>query len=345
MNKKVISLALAAMMALGAAPAYAEVDITDEEVVYRVNRDSAGNMNVVIDKTTPALTFTEPLPNNEIRMVVDNKELSARGVSIDGRTLVPLRALGEALGATVEWNADKQEIRIEKMLYQADSNGNVTDSNRIILMNIGSKQSQENGVANDLDVAPQIIGGNTMVPARAITDFLEATIDWEEVSRTVTISSALTSSPQGAQWEQQDLAIGAANATSDYIKRVNEGLQEEWLMREERRRKQDLERGVPSAYGYGVSDVMAFPAVSSKPCLIIEMWASTEKNDLLSEETFIINIMDKGTDTVVYTTKFHYDDYFTLSDGEKIYHDKYITVPNQYLNEDKYDYEVLLDLQ
>ena len=170
MKKNVISLTLAAMMALGAVPAYAS-DAMNENEVWSANLNTeTGELTVLTDNTTPVPAYTA-LPNNEIRVVVNDKELTARGVSIDGRTLVPLRALGEALGADVQWDASKQEIRIEKMLYQSDSKGIVTESNRVILMNIGSKQILKNGTAQELDVAPQIIGGSTMVPVRAVTDF------------------------------------------------------------------------------------------------------------------------------------------------------------------------------
>lgn len=336
MKKKVICLSLAAMLALGAVPVYAS-DEMGEDVVYQVNREANGDMNVVVDKTTPDLTFAEPLANNGIRMVVDNKELTATGVSVEGRTLVPLRALGEALGATVQWNADKQEIRIEKMLYQADGNGNVTDSNRIILMNIGSKQSLENGVANELDVAPQIIEGSTMVPARAITDFLEATIAWDEASRTVTIKSAITDSPQGARWEQQDLAIGAANSTSEYMKKVNEEVQDE----KAKYRAENRPKGDMMAWGYSVNTFSVEKKVNMTDTQVWPGWGlnftivgsdDTEKPNL-DEQEFKISVVDKSTGSTVYTTTFVYGELETIIGFERN-----LQVPNQYLDEEKYDY-------
>ena len=102
MKKKVISITLAAMMTLSAVPAYAS--IADENVVWEADLNTeTGELTVITDNTTPTPAYAS-LANNAIRVVVDNKELSATGVSIDGRTLIPLRALGEALGAKVDWN-------------------------------------------------------------------------------------------------------------------------------------------------------------------------------------------------------------------------------------------------
>ena len=79
MKKKVISLTLAAMMALGAVPAYAS-DEMNENVVWSGNLNTeTGELTVNVDNTTPVPTYTA-LPNNEIRVVVNQKELTVRGV-------------------------------------------------------------------------------------------------------------------------------------------------------------------------------------------------------------------------------------------------------------------------
>ena len=338
MKKKVMSLILAAMLALGALPAYAN---DDENLVYQVNRNADGHFETVVDKTTPELSFTEPLPNNEIRVVVNNKELTARGVSIDGRTLIPLRALGEALGATVNWDADKQAIRIEKMLYQSDSSGNVTESNRVILMSIGSNESLENGVANALDVAPQIIGASTMVPVRAVTDFLEATVSWDETSRTVRIDPALTDSPQGARWEQRDLAIGATDATDMYVNKVNKEMQEE----RERYKAENRPKGDMKAWGYGVNtfsidkkmkmtDDQAWPGWGLN--FTITSDEDTDKPSL-DEQEFKVSVIDKATFDVVYEMTFVYGELESIIGFERN-----LQIPDQYLNGDKYDYNFLV---
>ena len=334
MKKKVISLTLAAMMALGAVPAYAS-DVMNENVVWSGNLNTeTGELTVDVDKTTPTPTYTA-LPNNEIRVVVNEKELTARGVSIDGRTLVPLRALGEALGAAVQWDASKQEIRIEKMLYQSDSKGIVTESNRVILMNIGSKQILKNGTAQELDVAPQIINGSTMVPVRAVTDFLEATIDWDETSRTVKVQPSMATSVGGAMVEQQNQQIDFGNAVANRVEEINRQAEIE----KEQYKAENRPKGEVAAWGYVVDQYMN--VLKDPEALGYGLWFSIDGfGAYADEETDVDNqkfellVKEKGTDNVVYTQTFIYGElYKNTSEYAKI------IIPAQYLDDDKYDYD------
>lgn len=49
-------------------------------------------------------------------ILVDGQEvkLDMPAVTIEGRTYLPLRALGEVLGVTVDWNAEKQQAEVWK---------------------------------------------------------------------------------------------------------------------------------------------------------------------------------------------------------------------------------------
>src|SRR5699024_5528305 len=99
----------------------------------------------------------------------------------DGRTLVPLRAIFEALGAEVTWLGEEQAI--------AAQSGDTT-----IVMQIGNNQfgkmtSSDNGVTYDLDVPPEIINGRTLVPARAVAEALDCSVYWDGNTQTVTIIS------------------------------------------------------------------------------------------------------------------------------------------------------------
>lgn len=331
MKKKVISITLAAMMTLGAVPAYAS--IADENVVWEADLNTeTGELTVLTDNTTPTPAYA-PLANNAIRVVVDNKELPATGVSIDGRTLIPLRALGEALGAKVDWNAAKQEIRIEKMLYQADSRGVVTESNRIIIMNVGSKQILKNGTAQELDVAPQIINGSTMVPVRAVTDFLEATVNWDEASRTVTVQSSKATSVEGALKEQQNQQIDFGNAIANRVEEINRQAEiEKEQYKAENRPKGDME-----AWGYEVgwltvSNNPEYPGYGLK-FNIYASGAYADEDSNVDTTTFKLSVVNKDTGKETYNTTFKY------AEVEKWGEHKKLVLPQQYLDDGIYDYK------
>ena len=91
-----------------------------------------------------------------------------------GRTLMPLRAVCETLGAVVDWNDKKKEITV--------SNGDT-----IIVLGIGNKVAYVNGDAKTIDAAPEIRGGRTLVPVRFIAESLGLTVDWDDESRSVLI--------------------------------------------------------------------------------------------------------------------------------------------------------------
>lgn len=93
-------------------------------------------------------------------------------IIVDGRTLVPLRAIFEALRATVDWNGTTQTVTSTKE--------GVT-----ISMTIGQTEMYKNGEVKKLDVAPQIIGGRTLVPVRAIAESFDINVDWNGDTNTV----------------------------------------------------------------------------------------------------------------------------------------------------------------
>jgi hypothetical protein len=92
-----------------------------------------------------------------------------------GRTLVPVRYLGDALGAQTNWDAASQTVTVTK--------GSTT-----ISMVIGSTALNVNGQAQTMDQAPVINGGRTFLPARWVAEALGYSIIWDASSRTVTVT-------------------------------------------------------------------------------------------------------------------------------------------------------------
>lgn len=92
----------------------------------------------------------------------------------EGRTLMPVRAVVEAMGGTVEWNDLDREVVLNK-------------NERQIKLIIGSRLVKLNGVEKNLDVAPVIIGGRTMLPIRFIAESFGYAVAWDEPTKTVTL--------------------------------------------------------------------------------------------------------------------------------------------------------------
>lgn len=92
----------------------------------------------------------------------------------NGRTLVPLRAIFEALGASVEWYSETGTVVSKK--------GKTT-----VKMTIGSSTMQKDGKDITLDVPAQLINARTLVPVRAIAEAFGCNVDWNGNTQTVTI--------------------------------------------------------------------------------------------------------------------------------------------------------------
>ena len=90
------------------------------------------------------------------------------------RTLVPLRAIFEALGAEVTWDGDTQTVTAKK--------GGTT-----IKLTIGEYEFYKNGSAIPLDVPGMILNDRTLVPVRAVSEAFNCTVDWDGDTRTVYI--------------------------------------------------------------------------------------------------------------------------------------------------------------
>ena len=120
--------------------------------------------------------------NDEIGVYVNGQRLSfdVHPVIVDDRTLVPMRAIFEAFGMEVEWNAVDRTIT-------ASNNQQIVmlmiDSNVMAIVPAG-----QNPMLVQLEIPPQIMNDRTLVPVRAIAEGLKANVEWDGYSRTIRIN-------------------------------------------------------------------------------------------------------------------------------------------------------------
>ncbi|NCO27887.1 MAG: copper amine oxidase [Caldiserica bacterium CG_4_8_14_3_um_filter_35_18] len=97
-----------------------------------------------------------------------------------GRTIVPIRALVEALGGTIVWDGDTRKVTINF-------------KGTLIELWIDNPKAKVNGVENWIDtsnhdVKPTIINSRTMLPLRFVAENLGCQVDWEGTTQTITIT-------------------------------------------------------------------------------------------------------------------------------------------------------------
>jgi hypothetical protein len=108
------------------------------------------------------------------------KTLDSPPVIKNSRTLLPIRAIIEALGGSVSWDASTKKVTVS------------LGSNTIELW-IGKSIAKVNGISKPIDstnskVVPEIINGRTMLPLRFVTENLGATVLWNGDTQTITIT-------------------------------------------------------------------------------------------------------------------------------------------------------------
>lgn len=96
------------------------------------------------------------------------------------RTLVPFRAIFEAVGAEVEWDGETRTV-----IAAREKNGETT----FITLQIDST-AFVNSEEKTLDVPAKIVGDRTFVPLRFVIEALGEKVEWDNDNYSVVITTA-----------------------------------------------------------------------------------------------------------------------------------------------------------
>ena len=130
------------------------------------NKESSNTIVLTIDEHD-ALVYG-PTKTNDVAPKV-----------VNDRTMLPARFVAENLGATVEWDGEKQLVTI--------TGKNEKQEDVTILITIGSDYAKVNGEDVKLDSPAFVENDRTYTPIRFISENLGATVEWNETEQTVTI--------------------------------------------------------------------------------------------------------------------------------------------------------------
>ena len=127
--------------------------------------------------------------SSEITVTIDGERVvfpDQGPIIVQGRTLVPVRDVFEALGFEADWNRTEQQAELTRDDY-------------VIIIPIGSSTFTTNGVSYELDVPAQIIAGRTLLPLRAVLESVGYELDWDGSTRTVIITTPGVDAPTPAR--------------------------------------------------------------------------------------------------------------------------------------------------
>lgn len=160
-------------------------------------------MYAVLLATVFALVTMLPLAplqgaqNQNIKVLIHGQEISSKvqPVISEGRVLLPMRVIFEALGMEVKWDGKTKTAHAIKTK---------TD----ILVQVGNKTAQVNSKPVQLDVAATIINDSTMIPIRFAAEAVGEEVVWDEKNRAVYIGTNTLPEQQTQSQESQNQEIG-----------------------------------------------------------------------------------------------------------------------------------------
>ena len=145
------------------------------------------NLNTTYFDNLVVSTYGEGAPAakpTEVKMTIGDtvgyingeaKTLDAAPIIRDGRTMLPVRFVAEAFGATVGWDG-------------ATSTATVKTDDVEIKITIGAKVAYVNGAEVALDAPAFIENGRTYMPVRFVAENLGATVGWDGATSTATLT-------------------------------------------------------------------------------------------------------------------------------------------------------------
>lgn len=138
--------------------------------------------------TTIALTVASPA-SAAVSVQLNGNPLTfdVPPVVESGRTLVPVRAIFEALGARITWDPATQTVSAVH-----------PERDKYVILVLGSTTAWIDGVQVTLDVAPKSIDGRTMVPLRFISTAMGAEVGYDPATATALITQAPLTDEQTA---------------------------------------------------------------------------------------------------------------------------------------------------
>ena len=164
-----------------------EVNLADgKNYFYFSFADPAGNKSKTTieilkrEITTIILEIGKPTMFVNSTLIEIDPGRSTVPIIKNGRTLLPIRAVIEALGGYVSWDGKEQKVLI------------ALNTAKIELW-IGKNTAKVNGIEKLIDpdnpnIVPEIVNSRTMLPIRFIAENLGATVEWDPVKKIVKIT-------------------------------------------------------------------------------------------------------------------------------------------------------------
>ena len=121
---------------------------------------------------------THQYTEEKVILKVNGKEmnnLTMPPIIFDDYTVVPAREVFEEVGAKVSWNKDTYEVTIDY-------------NSKKVVIKIGSKTANVNGVSMVMNIPAKIINNKTMIPLRFVSSSVGLEVLWDSKTRVASVT-------------------------------------------------------------------------------------------------------------------------------------------------------------
>jgi len=161
--------------------------ISNPDTVFSVDASTMGQFTIAYVANLRRLVLSPDSHNiTDLAGNMSMQTMDVLPVIQDGRVMIPIRFIAEALGADVSWtpSADGRASTIH-----IGFNGQT--------LSFGIGELTPELAALGMDVPAQIVDDRTMVPLRFVSEFFGATVDWNSQSRSIGITGYGTAGSGG----------------------------------------------------------------------------------------------------------------------------------------------------
>lgn len=133
---------------------------------------------------TPDDTPGEETPENTLMLHIGSKimktpegdvTLDTAPAIYDDYTLLPIRAVTEAIGGTVDWDPTERKVTLKR-------------DSHVVILRIDDASAFVDGRITILAARPRIENDRTLIPLRFAAESLECTVDWDPDTAKITIT-------------------------------------------------------------------------------------------------------------------------------------------------------------
>ena len=126
-----------------------------------------------VEPATPG-TLLLQIGNKVMKNGEDKIPLDVAPAIYDGHTLLPIRAVVEAIDGTVQWEEAEKKVTLQR-------------GGHMVILHIDETAAFVDGRITILPIAPMIRDGRTLIPLRFATESLDCNVDWKPETQEIYI--------------------------------------------------------------------------------------------------------------------------------------------------------------